>query len=428
MLTAESNAILNRVGPGTPLGRMLRRYWHPIAMSTQLPEPDGPPFRAKLLGERFVVFRDTAGKVGVLDEACPHRRVSLALGRNEEGGLRCIYHGWKFAVDGTILETPNHDDCRLRERLKAPAYPVREQSGLIWTYIGPKEQQPPFRTFDFDTVPDHQRDIIRTNCKASWLALWEGGVDSSHAGILHTNAVRPSWSAKVKGEPEPERPALENLTPSLEFEDTVFGFHYCAIRELPAASGEAQIFNARVVPSALPYFRIIPLSDNVINIAVFEVPLDDFETANYMITYSKTIEVSHKQNIEFHGLKPPFYNEQSCDLSLDWSDHLGQDRTLMDTNWSGYPGVQLEDFAMSTSLGMGIDRTKEHLVASDKAVVRLRHRILEAIERNENGEAPFALTRADMTDVSGTDRNFRSGERWQDFVPDYRRSDNVAAE
>jgi nitrite reductase/ring-hydroxylating ferredoxin subunit len=158
----EDNDLLMHVGAGTPFGDMLRRYWHPIAMSSQVAEPDGPPLRTKLLGEPFVVFRDTQGRVGVLDEYCMHRGASLALGRNEEGGLRCIYHGWKFDVDGAILETPNHADCRFRENTKAPAYPVREQSGLVWAYIGPKELEPPFRSFEFDTVPEANRVLAWT--------------------------------------------------------------------------------------------------------------------------------------------------------------------------------------------------------------------------------------------------------------------------
>ena len=135
-----------------------RSFWQPIALSSQV-ESDGTPMLSWLLGERLVVFRNTEGKVGVLDDHCLHRGVSLSLGRNEECGLRCIYHGWKFGVDGTLMETPNHDSAVYRERKRAKAYPVREQSGLIWTYIGPAEQEPPFRSFDFDSAPDDRRHI-----------------------------------------------------------------------------------------------------------------------------------------------------------------------------------------------------------------------------------------------------------------------------
>jgi phthalate 4,5-dioxygenase oxygenase subunit len=146
MLTSQENEILTQVGPATPMGRMMRRFWLPVCTSAQLPERDSDPLRAGLLGESFVVFRDTAGQVGVLDERCMHRCASLALGRVEQGGIRCLYHGWKFAADGTVLDTPNNRNARFRDRMKAPAYPVREAGGLVWTYIGPKDQQRNSRT------------------------------------------------------------------------------------------------------------------------------------------------------------------------------------------------------------------------------------------------------------------------------------------
>jgi phthalate 4,5-dioxygenase len=412
MLASENNLALTKVGPDTPLGRMMRRYWHPIALSSQVAEPDGSPLRAKLLGQNFVVFRDTNGKVGVLDEACPHRGVSLALGRNEEGGLRCLYHGWKFSVEGSILEMPNSADCRLLERWKASAYPVREQSGLIWTYVGPAEQQPPFRIFAFDQVPDLNRVIIRTNCKASWLPLWEGGVDSAHVGILHTNAIRPSWGAKVRDKPTSDFLAMENLVPQVEAENTEYGFDYCALRDLPP--GGEKVRNARIVPSALPYVRIIPFP--AFDLAVLEVPMDDFETANYLITYSQNQRLDRAEVARFHGLDGPQYDGAACEVELDWSNRMGQDRSIMRSNWTGYTGVQLEDFAMSASMSPEWDRSGEHLVASDKAVVYLRHRILEAIRLNEAGEDPLGLMREDMTDMVASDMDLGPEELWQDIV------------
>src|SRR5215469_4224792 len=138
MISLCENELLTRVGPDTPMGRAMRRYWLPVCTSAQLPEPDGRPLRVALLGEAFVAFRDSRGRVGLLDEFCMHRRASLALGRVEKNGIRCLYHGWKFGVDGAVHETPNHPDPRLCQGLRAPAYPVREAGGLVWAYIGPR--------------------------------------------------------------------------------------------------------------------------------------------------------------------------------------------------------------------------------------------------------------------------------------------------
>ena len=193
MLTREENETLCRVGPGTKMGRVMRRYWHPIAVSEQLPGPDSDPLRVTLLGERFVAFRDSSGRVGVLNELCMHRGASLALGRVEDNGVRCLYHGWKFGVDGTIQETPNHSDSRFRERLKAPCYPVREEGGIVWTYIGDKKKVPPFRRFSFMDADAANRTVIRVNVECNYLQLWEGGADSSHVGVLHSNVARPGW-------------------------------------------------------------------------------------------------------------------------------------------------------------------------------------------------------------------------------------------
>src|SRR5262245_50366214 len=184
MLSREDNDRLCRIGPGTSMGDVFRRYWLPVCVSTQIAKPDSDPLRVSLLGEHLVVFRDSAGKVGVLDELCPHRGASLALGRVEECGIRCLYHGWKFAVDGTIIDTPNNRDESFKKRVKAIAYPVREEGGLVWTYLGPAAKIPVFTRYAFMDAADENRTILRVNVKANYLQLLEGGFDSSHVGIL----------------------------------------------------------------------------------------------------------------------------------------------------------------------------------------------------------------------------------------------------
>jgi len=432
MLSSEDNQLLTKVGPGTPLGDTMRRYWHPIALSTQVGEPDGAPLRTKLLGQPFVVFRDTQGRVGVLDEQCMHRGVSLALGRNEEGGLRCLYHGWKFAVDGTILETPNHADCRLRERLKAPAYPVREQSGLIWTYIGPAALEPPFRTFEYDTMPEEHRCSFRLNSRANWLPWWESSLDSSHVGILHTNTIRPTWNGGARGEGEGPSASWDTLAPSFEIEDTEFGWHYCAFRDLPGGEGKR---NARLTSAIMPYAQIIPgvrredrPESYTASMCSFFVPMDDDWTAVYIIKFNSAHPVSREAFAKHLGFVSPHYNPETLQFEMENDAHLGQRRDLMDSNWSGYQALLIEDAAMSVSLDPAWDRSKEHLVTSDVAVVRMRRRVLAAIRDLAEGKAPPAVGVADLSKVIGYDREINADQRWQDLAPDHQRFYGVAAE
>ena len=228
MLSHENNELLVRVSRGTPMGDLMRRYWHPVATSQQLPGPDGSPFRTKLLGERYVLFRNTDGVVGMLDEFCMHRGASLALGRVEGNTIQCLYHGWRFDVDGAVVETPNNADPRYKARMKAPAYPVVEYGGVIWAYVGPPELKPQFRRFAAYEVPERQRFTMRVNVKCNYLALWEGGLDSSHVSVLHTNQARRSWAAE-RGSALVDSAkwrSMDDPTPVFEVEDTAFGYHH----------------------------------------------------------------------------------------------------------------------------------------------------------------------------------------------------------
>ncbi|VTU41574.1 Rieske 2Fe-2S domain-containing protein [Variovorax sp. RA8] len=413
MLTTEQNERLTRVGKGTPMGTLLRRYWHPIALSTELPGRDSDPIVRKLLGERFVLFRDTEGRVGVMDEACLHRGASMALGRVEEGGIRCIYHGWKFDVTGKLLDTPNNPDPRFRERLRAKVYPVQERAGLVWTYIGRPELQPPFRKFAFEDVPDENRVIVRNNVPANYLQMWEGGADSSHVSILHSNVTRPGWLESSNRQLKEGditdfiKPAWDDVAPKLEIEDTGFGYHYAALRQL----GDGKL-NVRLVPIFMPGGRIIPFP-TFFN-TVFEVPLDDEHTATYLVDASPTEKLSLEHRLRRSGLSEErFYKDLNFVASPD--NGFWQDREAMreKRSWSGFHGITQEDAVMSVSMGPIYDRSREKLVAADAAVVKLRRLLLDALDRFESGAEPHGVNYADMTRMRGFDIDLGQDMHWR---------------
>jgi phthalate 4,5-dioxygenase oxygenase subunit len=407
---------LVHIGPGTDMGHLMRRYWHPVATSAQLPGPDCKPLRTKLLGEQFVVFRDSAGKVGMLDELCMHRGASLALGRVEEGGIRCLYHGWKFATDGTILETPNNADCRFRDRMKAPAYPIVERSGLIWSYIGPKEHQPPFRDFAADGVPPANRVVIRVNIKANYLQLWEGGLDSSHVSVLHTNQARRSWGAERGAHVDLTHwTPMDDPSPIFEAEDTPFGYHYAATRKLPPGRENEQLRNVRITPAIFPTGRII--RGPIMDFLVWETPADDYSTSTYITVYGAQ-PIDKAWIFGILGLNDNrLWSEEEPDYKGTWENGFCQDRSAMNINWTGLNGIEQEDAAIGLSYGPIFDRTKENLVAADLAVVRVRRRLLQASEMLKSGEPALGSLAADLTSVAAPDVDVPVGTDWRTLAP-----------
>ncbi len=422
MFSEQDNETLTRVGPGTPMGRMMRRYWQPVCTSSQLPKPDGDPLRLRMFGEDFVAFRDSSGKVGILDEMCMHRRASLALGRVEDNGIRCLYHGWKFGADGTIQETPNHCDERFRMRQKAPAYPVREAGGLVWAYFGPKDKEPPFQHYEFFDGPDANRDVIRVNTAANYLQLWEGGCDSSHVGILHSNRANPAWKdnlfqAVTDEDYNPGALTVGDNAPVLEVENTEYGYHYAAKRQAGPGEDGAQRYSVRVTPVIFPTGRIIPAP--AFQFFVFEVPQDDYKTSTYLVTHGPK-PVNRADIKRILGLDDErFWREEDCEFRASWDDNkLNQNRSNMHEDWSGYSGIEQEDAIIAISMGPIVERHKEVLVAADMAVVRLRERLLEGVRINEAGGDPPGLAIADLRPVKSlVDTVIGHNERWQDHVP-----------
>jgi phthalate 4,5-dioxygenase oxygenase subunit len=417
MLNRQDNELLCRVGPGTPMGNMMRRYWHPVCTSAQLPQADAAPLRVRLLGEDYVAFRDSNGKVGLLEELCMHRGASLALGRVEEGGIRCLYHGWKFDVAGTVLETPNNSDPKYRARMKAPAFPVREEGGIVWAYVGPKELQPEFSRYAFmDADPAH-RVVLRVNVECNYLQLVEGGEDSSHVGVLHTNMARPGWKdddfQPNQDVVNPAALSTNDLEPVLKIEDTAFGFQYVALRK----TNNQGVKNARVVPFIVPYGRVIPATAFLFT--VLEVPQDDTHTSTYIIVHGNS-PVTEEKIVGLLGLDDArYYDRKTCTFTATWADSFGQSRARMKENWTGLQGVEIEDASIALSQGPLYDRSKEHLVPADQAVMRVRRVLLDSVKRVIDSKPPVGVG-IDLRGVSAVDAKLEEGGAWQSLVPSHR--------
>ncbi len=385
MLPADENELLTRVGPGTPMGETLRRYWTPACLSEEVAEPDGTPVRVRLLGEDLVAFRDSNGEVGLVEAGCPHRLASLALGRNEEGGLRCIYHGWKFDGKGRCMEMPTEpEDSTFKERIKLRAYKVREIGGMIWTYMGPPELEPPFPNYYWLNEPAHTRVILKEGQWSNYLQGLEGSIDSSHTWFLHRGAA-PDWKKRL---------ALSaDLAPKLEPEDTDYGFRYAAIRK-PASDPENSRY-VRVTLWAMPYTAFIPrpMDKNELTHVAIHVPIDDHKTMFYGIWLTQngtSIDTAEWRRLQ---AAEPGVNLDRNWMRLDKPENwFNQDRVAMKNgDWSGVVGVPNQDMTVQESMGPIVDRPKEHLGTSDVAVIRMRRRMLETVRRHQAGQTPIGL-------------------------------------
>src|SRR5665213_46248 len=274
MLSRTENELLCRVGPETPMGKMLRRYWTPALISSEL-EADGAPRRVRLLGEDFVAFRDTNGRAGLLDESCPHRGASLVLARNEDCGLRCLYHGWKIDVAGNILETPaERDESSFRSRIKAMSYPTREWGGFVWTYMGPPGLEPPQFEFPWTQLPESHTVVIKVRAECNWVQALEGGIDSAHVTYLHANVLKGAsglTQTVIRENGQTDRPSLDGA-PRLEAENMPYGFRYAAIRK--PIIGEDRNKYVRVTLFIAPFYAMFPAAQGMLNMQ-FYVPIDD---------------------------------------------------------------------------------------------------------------------------------------------------------
>ena len=396
-MSREDNELMCRVDAGAPMGEMLRRhFWIPAIPSSKL-EADGRPYRVRLLGANYVVFRATDGSVGILDELCPHRKASLALGRNEHDGLRCIYHGWKLNVHGEVVEAPNHagDQAQFCRHVRTRRYQAVDRGGIVWAWLGAGQSAdsvpPRFPELPFTDLPASQRSVTSVEVPTNWVQGVEASMDSSHVSVLHESSTQMSAGGGN------ERLLMNKaIAPKLEFEERPYGYRYAAVR----AVGDGKVY-ARVNNFVMPWYGIIcpPHADGPSTV-FFSVPVDDLNHRAWFV--------------HFNPKKPLGMTNMSASPDV-WNfpplppggpdDNWGQNRDLMKRGHAtGFPQhLGTEDFAMFLSQGAFYDRSQEQLCSADGAVLRVRAALLKSVREFLAGKTP---TLADNPELDY--RNIRS--------------------
>lgn len=386
MLSHEENELLCRIEGDAPMGQLMRRHWTPVCLIEEVSEPDGAPVQARAYGESLVVFRDTSGRVGVLDEACPHRRASLVYGRNEEGGLRCLYHGWKMDVHGQVLEMVSEPaSSGLKEKVKHPAYPTHEWGGMVWAWLGPRDEVPAFRPPAWAPTADVRVSIAKVVLPCNWAQVLEGAIDSAHSSSLHSSDMVP---ARVGGAQATDKNWLRPSTdksPRLQVQRTGYGFRYAALRRPIHDAATCDYVRSTVFVA--PATALIP-PNNRYNVANINVPRDDTSTAFYFIAWG------HPATTPETATWRQFLR-QTVGVDLDaqyrplrnMENRFWQDREAMKAgNFTGISGFPNQDVAMWLTMGPIADRTHDRLGASDLAIVEFRRQMVDAVKAFARGE------------------------------------------
>ena len=385
MLKREDNERLTRVGPGTPMGTLMRKYWMPALLSSEL-EADGAPVRVKILGERLLAFRDSRNRIGLIDEFCAHRRTSLFYGRNEDCGIRCIYHGWKYDVTGRCVDLPTEPPgSTYISKIKLTSYPTVELGGVLWAYLG--EGTPPAPPkFEWTQLEPARRQVCRNLVECNWLQTLEGGIDSAHASFLHSVV---SDSTK--------RPGLRGLwTTGPVMRDEVvmtsYGHLYTALRELDEKRTWAKVYHY-VAPISTFFPFELPDGEHFqpqIN-GNHYLPMDDENTMIFcwIARYDgEPLSDEEKAGLEkFNGrgpteIGPDFRKLRNSDINYTIDRKVQKEETF-----SGIDGINNQDQCVQESMGRIVDRSKEHLSETDAAIIATR-RLLLRLVRNPNAVPP----------------------------------------
>jgi len=392
-MAASESEDLTRVGPGTVMGDFMRQYWIPAAISSEL-KADGAPMRLMLLGEQLIAFRDSSGRVGIMDHRCPHRCASLFIGRNEEDGIRCVYHGWKFDVEGNCLDMPSVPAPQeFKSKVKAKAYKALERHGLIWAYMGPRVEAPPFPGLEILGVPESDVTMWFAQRECNWMQALEGDIDTSHLGFLHVGHIK----ADDVPSDHPLRGTVTNRAPEMRVTETPWGTTYGAYR--PADNGQTYW---RIANFLFPFWTQQPQGEIANNVhARAWVPLDDTHTMFIHIGWNGWVRAS---NFPLKGGKALTGYGMQTEYLPNTTDWLGRWRLtanpsndwLIDREaqrngiaYSGISNVHSQDQTVTESMGPITDHSFEHLAPTDQMIARTRRQIVRTARAfKETGATP----------------------------------------
>jgi len=394
MLTKEENETLTKTGPGTPGGELLRRYWQPVALSQELP-PQSPPLAVKILGEELVLFRDEKQRMGLLGRRCSHRGTDLSFGRVEDGGLRCLYHGWLYDVQGRCLEQPGEPPERqFKEKIHHKAYPCQEAGNIIFAYLGPGKP-PVLPAYEILTVPEEHRFVYKVLSDCNYLQGNEGNIDPVHLSFLHrmldeslAGAGRPTPLRTVRGsEASPNQLFGSNMVPTIEVEETDYGLRISTWRSIGQDKGYLRVSNF-----LMPNLSAVPGETQGAGYLVnWHVPVDDERHWKYMIVFNREAPLdkgkfNRRYAVEIDSNYRPVRNSVNRYL---------QDRAEM--NNKTFSGLGLffaeHDLFATESMGLVCDRTQEHLGFTDKAIIAARRALLNGIRKMQQDGDPLHVIR-----------------------------------
>jgi nitrite reductase/ring-hydroxylating ferredoxin subunit len=384
-MNKEMAETLVRTGPGTRMGNLMRRYWVPILLSREIAEPDGPQVRVRILGERLLAFRDSDGEPGLIDELCSHRGASLYFGRNEEGGIRCAYHGLKFARDGRCVDVPSAPQACAKMGIKA--YPCIERAGIVWAYMGPQDKRPAPPEVEWCSLPESHVFVSKRLQECNYLQAMEGGIDTSHVSYVHRY--------EVDDDPMHQGTKANDYIKAdgnviFEIESTPFGLTLYGRR-----NGEPGSYYWRVTQWLFPWFTLIPpFGEHALGGHVW-VPIDDHHCWAWSVNFhpSKPLSADERRQMEEgKGIHCVYEPGTFRPLANKDNDYLIDRRAQKEKRaYSGIFGFAVQDASLQESMGAIQDHESEKLLPTDRAIVMARRFLYEAATALEKGVEPPAL-------------------------------------
>jgi phenylpropionate dioxygenase-like ring-hydroxylating dioxygenase large terminal subunit len=436
MLSIEDNEIMCRVGPGTPMGGLMREFWIPALMSSELPVNDGPPFRLRLLGENLIAFRDTNGNVGIFPTACPHRGASMFFGRNEEAGLRCVYHGWKFDVTGACVDMPSEPaESNFKNKVRIHAYPTRERGEVVWVYMGPREldRLPPLPDIETNMSPPGVNSANKILRECNYVQALEGDIDTSHISFLHRNLQEDAFAATPD---EFNKYVGADSAPRYMVDETEYGTIYGAYR--PA---EEDSYYFRIGQFVLPFYTMPgtgKLGYGGRRGFRAWVPVDDDHTMFF------TIGAPRGYNMFGNAATPQpppdnrnrFMPETTDFAKGRWrlaanaeNDYMIDREAQKTVNYTGIGNIHLQDQAITESMGPVYARQNEHLGTSDSMIIRTRRRLIKAAKAHrDEGVIPSVVDHPELYRVRSGGTVIPRNADWLQATADLRRVDREIEE